>query len=581
MKIRLSGVQISLLVGIILALCITSLSRPMGAVTAAPRAPILVFHEIETDQNGLILPWYSPTNLGESYDRILNLIFNYWVNLPVGTNGVKHYLQHRIAEANDGIGGDQLAMALSSWHLYYQYTGDQAVLDNMIQIADFYLDYGLSASDALWPNLPFPYNGEGDLSVGPGFFSRDLERGEGFTQPDKAGSFGAELVTLYKITGNSRYLIAAINIADTLSSHVVPGDGDNSPLPFRVNVNTGEIADSYTSNWTGALRLWDNLIEINQGNITAYNNARSTVSNWLKTYPIMNNKWGPFFEDIGVWSDTEINADTMAWYILEHPNWDANGLALARNILDWTIATFGDDTWNGVTWSDYGVLPIDEQTQYMNPGNSHTARHGSVELIYAQKTGDDSRKDGAIRQLNWATYMVDENGRNKYPTSDTWLTDGYGDYVRHYLRAMAAAPELAPSGQNHLLNSSSVVKSVIYTTTQVIYSTFAPKSIETLKLGFVPRTVRAGGVVLAERSDLDKEGWVYDSQTAVLQIRHDRAAEIEIDDSVSAPSYTVLLPIVLSNIPTVPAPSYTILLPTIWANSSAVSRGQSLNRQHQ
>ena len=38
------------------------------------------------------------------------------------------------------------------------------------------------------------------------------------------------------------------------------------------------------------------------------------------------NKWGPFFEDIPTedFSDTEINADTMAAYILEHPAWDAN-----------------------------------------------------------------------------------------------------------------------------------------------------------------------------------------------------------------------------------------------------------------
>ena len=28
-----------------------------------------------------------------------------------------------------------------------------------------------------------------------------------------------------------------------------------------------------------------------------------------------------------------------------------------------------------------------------------------------------------------------------YPRTDIWMTDGYGDYVRHYIRAMAAAPQ--------------------------------------------------------------------------------------------------------------------------------------------
>ena len=59
----------------------------------------------------------------------------------------------------------------------------------------------------------------------------------------------------------------------------------------------------------------------------------------------------------------------------------------------------------------------------------------------------------AIRRLNWATYMVDNDGKNRYPRDDIWLTDGYGDYVRHYLRSMAAQPELAPDDQNHLLRT--------------------------------------------------------------------------------------------------------------------------------
>ena len=49
-----------------------------------------------------------------------------------------------------------------------------------------------------------------------------------------------------------------------------------------------------------------------------------------------------------------------------------------------------------------------------------------------------------MRRLNWATYSVDADGKNRYPNDDIWLTDGYGDYVRHYLRAMASFPELAP-----------------------------------------------------------------------------------------------------------------------------------------
>jgi hypothetical protein len=50
----------------------------------------------------------------------------------------------------------------------------------------------------------------------------------------------------------------------------------------------------------------------------------------------------------------------------------------------------------------------------MVPGNSHTARHASVELMYCEATGDCATKEDAVRRLNWATYMVDTNSKNRY-----------------------------------------------------------------------------------------------------------------------------------------------------------------------
>jgi hypothetical protein len=436
----------------------------------------LMFHQVVTDQSGFILPWYS-NNLGESYSRVVDLVWNYWMNLPIDSNGVEPYLQHRMVGIHTGIGGDQLAMALSSWQLLYQYSGNPAVVSNMTKIADFYLDYGFSGANTLWPNLPFPYNGDGDRPVGPGFFDQDMIAGIGYTQPDKAGSFGIELVTLYKMTGTQRYLTAAMNIADTLASKVTPGDNNNSPLPFKVNVNTGEIASAYTTNWTGTLRL-------NLGNTQQYSQASNTIKNWLKNYPIVTNKWGPFFEDIDGWSDTEINADTMAWYILEHPQWGEDWALRARTILNWTEQNFGNPTWNGVDWIRLGTLPINEQTAYRVPGNSHTSRHGSVELLYAEKTGDLTRKNTAIRELNWATYMVNNDGANQYPENLIWLTDGYGDYVRHYLRSMGAFPELAPDNESHLLRSTSTIKTISYGTSEMEYETYDQASLEVIKLNF-------------------------------------------------------------------------------------------------
>jgi hypothetical protein len=274
----------------------------------------------------------------------------------------------------------------------------------------------------------------------------------------------------------------------------------NSPWPFRVNAFTGKIAKqehdgilyaaSYTTNWSPTLQLFSGLEELKEGSAGEYRRASKLVTAWLKKYPLQTNAWGPFFEDVGEYSDTEINADTMAAYILEHPEWDRNGQAQAEAILKWSEERLGYHNFELLQ-----VVPQNEQTAYLVPGNSHTSRHCSVELLYCEKTGNSARKQQAIRRLNWATYSVDTDGKNRYPNDDVWLTDGYGDYVRHYLRAMASMPELAPNDQNHLLRTSSVIQSIEYRSDKIRYRKFDTRSLERIKVGSgTPSTIRGGSM---------------------------------------------------------------------------------------
>ena len=489
----------------------------------------LQYHEIVTDKDGNIVPWYSP-DPATAYDFCIRRVWEFWKNMKPCPNGVKYYLQHQVwqdpGEDPRGLGGDQLAMAMSSWNLLYDYLGDPSVVENMELIADYAIDHGFSKANAAWPNLFYPYNTE----LHSGQYDGDMRAGKGVLQPDKAGSLGAELLTLYKITGNERYLKTALAIADTLSRKVTPGDEGHSPWPYRVNAATGQVAAPYTSNWTGTLRLFDDLIRLKRGHEAAYQKAFDLASDWLKKYPLRLNKWGPFFEDVGEWSNTEINADTLAWYILENPEWDTNWREDSERILTFTQSQFE----NG-NWLRHGVWVINEQTAYRVPGNSHTSRHASVQLIFAEKAGEPATKWEAIRQLNWATYMVAEDGRNRYYRDDVWLTDGYGDYVRHYLRAMAAAPELAPQDQSHLLRSTSVVKNIAYTADSVTYSTFDSSSRELLRVAFTPREVAAGQSKLKRLDNVPdlarEEGYTFNAPgdvPGVLRIRHDRAGNVTI-----------------------------------------------------
>jgi hypothetical protein len=156
-----------------------------------------------------------------------------------------------------------------------------------------------------------------------------------------------------------------------------------------------------------------------------------------------------------------------------------------------------------------------------------------------EKTGTDAWKDRAIHGLNWATYTVAENGVNCYPAVGTivqnWITDGYTDYVKHYLWAMGSLPELSNSKTSHILGSSSQVRTVQYNPDSVQYSTYDADSTETLRVSFSVTGVSAGGVALARlagTSDLRaSQGYTFGASgdaPGVLRIRHKNSGSIVV-----------------------------------------------------
>ena len=487
------------------------------------------YHAVRINKaDGSILPWYS-SNPGTSYDTTLLLVWDFWNNMETDSNGLKYYMNHQVWKPEHdmrGLGGDQINMALSSWALLYAYTGYYEIIENMRYLADTYIERSLSVADDKWPFLPYPYN----TDIHSGKFDGDMRNGKGITQPDKAGSFGYELVNLYKITGEKKYLEAAQRIAETLASHLQKGDSLRSPLPFRVNARTGETgslfdnmgsgkkveAALYTANWTGTMMLFNELILLNNEEKESYQNSFKIILDWMKAYPLKTNKWGPFFEDVPGWSDTQINAITFAMFILKNPDLFPDWKNEVKGIIEWTYRELANRE-----YEKFKVVVMNEQTVYRVPGNSHSSRQASVELMYTQLSGDTTYKSNAIRTLNWATYTVAADGRNRYIRDDIWLTDGYGDYVRHYLRAMAAMPELAPEKKNRFLSSSSIVSSISYKPEKTTYSTYG-SATDIIRLTKKPGKITSDGVELPESDEENMEGykWRLLPTGGVLQLRH-------------------------------------------------------------
>jgi hypothetical protein len=512
---------------------------------------MLIYHPIRTDGAGKIVPWYDQ-NPGKSYSHVIRLVWNFWESMRRDMNGLPYYMNHQVWNGNfndpRGIGGDQFAMALSSWRLYYPYSGDERVKANMYFIADYTLTHGLSSAGARWPDIPFPYN----TVVYSGCYDGDMRSGRDVAQPDKAGSFGLELVHVYKISENKFYLDAAVKIANTLAFHIREGNINYSPLPYKINVFTGQTqllryhdftgtwidTAGYTTNWGPTLQLFLDLMGLKTGNTVAYQSGFNTILNWMKACPMKENKWGPFFEDVDWWSETQINAMTFARFIMEHreyfPEWKSDVL----KIIGWVHGNFANDK-----WKKYGVTVTNEQTVYQTPANSHSSRQAADELLYVHLSGDSTLYENAVRELNWATYMVDFDGKNRFPEDEPWLTDGYGDYVRHYLRAMDAVPALTAPDEDHLISSTSVIqqadydgflKKTIYLNfenvdsgrVKLFYRAFDAQGMEKIRLGKKPSSILLDNRPMNETKSGEGTEWKSMDSGGLLTIRREKGRKI-------------------------------------------------------
>jgi hypothetical protein len=114
---------------------------------------------------------------------------------------------------------------------------------------------------------------------------------------------------------------------------------------------------------------------------------------------------------------------------------------------------------------------------------------------------------------------------------DVWFSDGYFDYVPHFLDGMAALPELAPEDRDHLLGSSSLVVHITYQPGRISYRTFHPEGEEVFRLAFVPARVSAEGVALTRRDQADAApSWSFDPRLKALRVLRRAQYQVVIEE---------------------------------------------------
>lgn len=497
------------------------------------------------DAQGKLLSWVTPQE--KAYDRVMRLAWDFLLkSVPVESNGLKSYFAYCCIDQKTFHGtawphnpAGVYAMLVDSASAYYAYSGDRAVVELVQSLLDYQLAYGTTPSHWPWGSVPYAssdhsateYRGAHDF-----LYDRKMPgRGDGYgvIEPDKVGELGYGYLRFYELTGEGRYREAALACADALARHVRPGDATHSPWPFRVYAETNVAREEYSANVIGPIRLFDELVRLNLGDVPAYRQARQVAWKWMMDYPMGNNLWATYFEDVSIFDKPEnfnqYSALETARYIMLHPEYDPEWQTHVPKIIQWVEKTFVVDIPKEPA-VQFGANAVSEQIHYMPKMGSHTSRYASINALWYEKTGDAAAKEKAFRSFNWATYMCHENGVvNVGPNEQSvWFSDGYGDYIRHFMAGLGSVPEWAPPEESHLLRSTSIVRSTSYLPEEVNYQTFDADSTQVLRLNFIPRRVTADGKELAKRSDLATPGWTFDERQRVLRVRHEGSHNLRV-----------------------------------------------------
>src|SRR6266550_6230133 len=433
------------------------------------------YHAPQCDSSGRLVPWF--IDASGPFDHIMDIEAQWWLNAP-NVNGwptylttAKLYRNYSAIPFAGAVQASAASMAIEAYLKYYAYTGNAAYLNMVGTMGDYIVQRDLTpATYVAYPRFPWPVGGTGDVNPDgcchPG-------NDPGNIMPDKGAMIGIALLHLYEATNNITYRDAAVQIANALADNAVPGTATQSPWPFRANGNTGAfVVGPISGNQVFALRLFDELIRLGITGNGKYQTTRDNVWNWLKTVAIADtsgDKWMHFFEDHSgtEYNPTQFDALETARYLLEKraaldPNW----FSMAGSLIDLVKRRW-------VVFSGQ-YTAIGEQQTDLTAYNSHTARYASILAKYVEAGGPAAYKDEAYSSFAFSTYSVDFDGfaDTYFGEEIAWSTDSFGDWMQHFMDGLGAVPEWAPGNSDHLLRSSSVVRTITYRSNGISYATF-------------------------------------------------------------------------------------------------------------
>jgi hypothetical protein len=435
---------------------------------------------------------------------------------------VPPYIYHAVIDDNDHFSyrisypAYHHAYLIEAFLDYYNYSGNKEALRRAIELADWTIDHSTPA-DWKWPNLPWSTFTEGKPG---GLEDKDT------LQPDKTGYMGLSYTRLYEVTGNRKYLSAAVSIANTL----VACQGYDGSWPFRVNPKTGEVGHQYTSAIYMNVAFLEKMSTLT--NNLDYKNSQIIAWMWMLRNPVRTNNWSGLYEDIPSGSDSQVHyspLQTIRLLLRYHTTANASSyLDKARKLFDYTM--------DGLSFDDREMgLIFREQTAYPAATPSSTLNWSMMAAEFYLTTGEEKFRQTTLEALKMVTrYGLKPDGRTHNTVMGGRIYGNYGSWyslgspvVRYVYQDMGCLPELAPADETHLLRCSTQIRSIVYSKNQVTYESLN-NSVELLKLTRAPKEVKVGDKKLASAKTLSGlDTYVYNPKSQVLLVYH-RNPKVEV-----------------------------------------------------
>ena len=543
------------------------LSNPGGGLhTFAPFAAQKRYygHDAVLDQYGVIAPWYKQLN-GQCDLRVriaAETMKRYpWTTEMEAVDVYPGYVfsgKWRIdpdgkiafiktSDYQNGDVGQRSACVLKGMVEYYKYSGDPAAIAHLTYMGNYVLDHILTPENHPWPKFP--------ISVPIKGVSLGKANPDGIIQLDISASIGEGLLRAYQITGNERWFDAAKHWGDLFAEKC---NLDPGAIPWKRYANVEDVSyiidhaiqkstdprtDKQTGGVTMVLGFLDELIRLGYNGekiIAARDAGRKYLADVLLPNWTNDETWGHYFWD---WLNATQNCSTTAdvsAYMMKNkdafPNWRKD----VRNILTLFLnrsgvdPISGGDVYNGAWAYPESSICCGESLWYA------PLMDGSVTAQYGVESGSVWARELGYRQMVLQTYDVHETGVTEdnihggVIVNGGWFNIAHPLPLLHVLNAISWLPEeIGASRENHLVRSNAVIKHIVYDKGLINYTTFdAPiKTIDVLRLSFIPQVITANGNPLHLRQDLNSNGYTLKklpNGDVIAHVRHDGAKDISI-----------------------------------------------------